>query len=76
MSTHAGTSDLGASACSERPWRAADVEVVMTDMNTADTQQLIEAVHGAAGIVLLAPPDSVAPARYRSCSPRHVIGCY
>mmetsp|Transcript_16445 Transcript_16445/g.26488 ORF Transcript_16445/g.26488 Transcript_16445/m.26488 type:complete len:630 (-) Transcript_16445:543-2432(-) len=34
----------------------ADVEVVMMDMNTADTQELIEAVGGAAGIVLLAPP--------------------
>ena len=36
----------------------AEVEVVMMDMNTADTQELIEAVSGAAGIVLLAPPTS------------------
>ena len=36
----------------------AEVEVEMMDMNTADTQELIEAVSGAAGIVLLAPPTS------------------
>ena len=36
----------------------AEVEVVMMDMNTADTQELIEAVSGASGIVLLAPPTS------------------
>jgi|Transcript_183 flavorubredoxin/flavin reductase (DIM6/NTAB) family NADH-FMN oxidoreductase RutF len=36
----------------------AEVEVEMMDMNTADTQELIEAVAGAAGIVLLAPPTS------------------
>jgi len=34
----------------------ADVEVEMMDMNTADTQELVEAVGGAAGIVILAPP--------------------
>lgn len=34
----------------------ADVEVVMMDMKTADTQELVEAVSGASGIVLLAPP--------------------
>ena len=28
----------------------------MMDMNTADTQELVEAVGGAAGIVILAPP--------------------
>ena len=34
----------------------ADVEVTMMDMNTADTQEIIEAVGHATGIVLLAPP--------------------
>lgn len=34
----------------------ADVEVEMMDMNTADSQELIEAVSHAAGIVLLTPP--------------------
>ena len=34
----------------------ADVEVTMMDMNTEDTQELIEAVSKAAGIVLVVPP--------------------
>ena len=36
----------------------AEVEVTMMDMNTADSQELIEAVSGANGIVLLAPPTT------------------
>jgi len=36
----------------------AEVEVVMMDMKTTDTQELIEAVGRANGIVLLAPPTS------------------
>jgi len=36
----------------------ADVEVIMMDLNTADTQEIIEAVGRASGIVLLAPPTS------------------
>lgn len=34
----------------------ADVEVTMMDMNTEDTQELIEAVSKSAGIVLVVPP--------------------
>lgn len=34
----------------------ADVEVSMVDMNTADPQEIIEAMGAASGIVLLAPP--------------------
>jgi flavorubredoxin/flavin reductase (DIM6/NTAB) family NADH-FMN oxidoreductase RutF len=36
----------------------AEVEVEMVDLNFADTQEVIEAVAGAQGLVLLAPPTS------------------